>query len=125
MPGTYTYPQPRRRKHGRLYVGRLVKQFVARRLALGLSQAELNFRMGLADRYIGKLERGLRTPQLYLAMLWADAVDCDLVLVPREVIYAAPTTLPAKQIRRKARRLAGTDIRQSSRGRSLLGSQGP
>ena len=40
----------------------VVKQLVKRRKELGITQEELNYKLGVADRLVSKWESGTRTP---------------------------------------------------------------
>src|SRR5688572_30594499 len=114
------YLPPRRRAKGKIYLALLVRQFVERRHALKRSQAEIDHRLGCADRLISKFECGLRSPGLYMAMLWADTLDCDLVLVPREISYAHPLAQVRQQVRREQGEGRWPQLRQPGRSHPLL-----
>jgi len=64
----------------------LVQALTDRRAELGISLSEVAYRRGLA-RYPGHLvrvESGELSPTLAVLRSWADALGCDLMLVPRE-----------------------------------------
>ena len=52
----------------------LIQQFVVRRRALGISQMELDHRIGVAEGLVAKWESGARRPTLYNAWCWAKAL---------------------------------------------------
>ena len=58
----------------------LIQQFIERRRALGLTQEEVNARMGNADRLVSKWECGDRTPTSFNLYCWAEALDTSLTL---------------------------------------------
>jgi hypothetical protein len=63
----------------------LVRGLIERRRALGLTQAELDYRSSLPSGYVGKLEgpaRPKRFGMLSLSMVLA-ALDIELIAVPR------------------------------------------
>lgn len=61
-------------------------QVTERRLALGLSQADLARRCGTTQSAIARLENGGRPPRIDTLLRLADALDCDLAveLRPRD-----------------------------------------
>jgi hypothetical protein len=64
----------------------LRQALAARRRALRLTQLECDARAGLQDQYTGKLEIGTRhLGALSLPMLLC-ALDCDLLLAPRNAV---------------------------------------
>lgn len=111
------YIPPRKRPKGKIYLGRLVAFFAERRKALGISQVQLGERLGVADRLVNKWECGDRQPALFMAMLWAEALDCDLVLVPREVTYGWPR-------KPKGKSKVSSELRQAERLHILKQSRG-
>jgi len=62
----------------------IIKQFIRRRKQLGLSQAEVDYRMGTADRLCSKWECGVRTPTSFNFFCWAQALEANLILIPEE-----------------------------------------
>ena len=56
----------------------------ARRLAVGMSQQELANASGRDQSDISNYERGQNTPSMATLVKLADALGCDVVLVPRE-----------------------------------------
>jgi transcriptional regulator with XRE-family HTH domain len=59
---------------------KLINQMIKRREQLGLSQDELEEKIGVADALVAKWEVGIRKPSGFLLFCWADALECDLVL---------------------------------------------
>jgi len=55
-------------------------QVTERRLALGLSQAELARRCGTTQSAIARLENGGRPPRIDTLLKLADALGCDLAV---------------------------------------------
>lgn len=62
----------------RRYYARLVAQLVDRRKSLGLSQAELNDRIGVSDAMVAKWESMARMPGAFYLMCWAQALGVSL-----------------------------------------------
>ncbi|MEQ8524715.1 helix-turn-helix transcriptional regulator [Gracilimonas sp.] len=48
----------------------------------GMTQEELNHRIGVADRLVSKWECGMRTPTSFNLYCWADALDGKLIVIP-------------------------------------------
>jgi transcriptional regulator with XRE-family HTH domain len=76
----------RRRAHHA--VRHLTADLLAMRLARGLTQRAAAEAIGLRQSDISALERGAHSPYLDTVCALADALDCDLILVPR----ATPST---------------------------------
>ena len=53
---------------------------VARRKELGLTQDELNYRIGIADRLLSKWECGDRSPTSFNFFCWAEALGLSIDL---------------------------------------------
>ena len=68
----------------------------ARRLALGLSQAEVARRSGIQQRQVSIFERGGDVTLSTLAKL-AQALDVELVLIPREDTTRVETLLKTRR----------------------------
>jgi transcriptional regulator with XRE-family HTH domain len=81
-------PDARPGQAERRWYGALVAQLTARRAALGLSQAALEHRLGLATGQVGKYEQLARVPNPFLLMCWCQALGLALVALPEEA-YAA------------------------------------
>lgn len=62
----------------------VVAVLTMRRQLIGLSQAELNFRVGCPDNHLAKWEAGMHRPSLYFLLLWCEALGYRLTL--RDVI---------------------------------------
>jgi transcriptional regulator with XRE-family HTH domain len=62
----------------------LVAELIARREALGLSQRNIAPAVNVGQPSIVHYESGHSVPSAPRLFLWADALDCDIVLVPRE-----------------------------------------
>lgn len=58
----------------------LIEQLVHRRKALGITQWEVNFRIGCADSLVAKWEAGHRYPNTRHLLLWADALGVRLTV---------------------------------------------
>jgi len=69
----------------------------ARRLALGLSQAEVARRSGIQQRQVSLFERGGDVTQSTLTKL-ARALDLELMPVPRQDITRVETLLKAERV---------------------------
>lgn len=64
------------------YLGGLVRTLIKRRLELGMTQEELNYKLGVADRLVSKWEVGTRTPLTFHLYCWADALKSELTIIP-------------------------------------------
>lgn len=62
----------------------LVKLLTERRNELGLTQEQLDHKLGLSSGHVGKLEIRTRIPRFDFAMLWAMGLGYDIKLVRRE-----------------------------------------
>jgi transcriptional regulator with XRE-family HTH domain len=60
----------------------LIDQMIERRHDIGISQSELDHRIGCTDGLVAKWECGLRRPQSRSFAEWAKALECELVLTP-------------------------------------------
>ena len=58
----------------------VVRLLIQRRKALGLSQQELNARIGVTTDLVAKWEVGLRRPRGFELWCWALALGCNLTL---------------------------------------------
>ncbi|GAB1856118.1 hypothetical protein MHTCC0001_09530 [Flavobacteriaceae bacterium MHTCC 0001] len=65
------------------FLSEVVSLLKDKRLELGISQQELNARLGMADFLLTKWENGIRTPLSYHLYCWADALDCKLTIVDK------------------------------------------
>ncbi|MEQ9297611.1 MAG: helix-turn-helix transcriptional regulator [Cyclobacteriaceae bacterium] len=66
------------------FLKKMVIQLVRRRKQLGLTQEELNYKIGVADRLIGKWECGMRTPNSFNLLCWAEALNAEFILVAND-----------------------------------------
>ncbi len=58
-----------------------VAQLVHLRHKRNLTQEELNYRLGVADRLVSKWECGTRTPNTFNLHCWVDALDGKLIVI--------------------------------------------
>ena len=58
-------------------------QLIERRRQLGLTQCELEDRIGVTGCLVGKWACRMRTPGAFLLSCWEEALDARLVVVPR------------------------------------------
>lgn len=65
-----------------IFLSEVIGQFVKRRKELGLTQEEVDGRLGTAERLCSKWECGQRTPTSFNFMCWAEALGASLVLLP-------------------------------------------
>lgn len=65
---------------GTAFHNQLITQFVAKRHELGISQMDLDEKIGVARGLVSKWEVGIRKPSGYLFCIWAEALGCDLWL---------------------------------------------
>ena len=61
----------------------LVEALAARRRALGMSQNELDARLGLSDGYVAKWESYQRLPGAFMMHCWTCALGSKLVIARR------------------------------------------
>jgi transcriptional regulator with XRE-family HTH domain len=59
----------------------IIKPMVERRHDLKLTQEDVNFKIGVADRLVSKWECGTRTPTLFNLVCWAEALDGKIVYI--------------------------------------------
>lgn len=59
----------------------VVGLLVEHRKKQGISQEELNDRLGVADRLLGKWEAGSRQPTAFNLYCWADALELKLTVI--------------------------------------------
>ncbi|MGB5943298.1 MAG: helix-turn-helix transcriptional regulator [Leeuwenhoekiella sp.] len=69
------------------FLSEIVKPMVTRRKQLGLTQEDLDNKLGVADRLVSKWECGLRTPTSFHLYCWADALGGVICFVPRNQHY--------------------------------------
>lgn len=68
------------------FFNRVVKQLAHFRRLKGLTQDKLGHRLGFADRLINKWECGTRLPSGFSLWCWTDALDCELMVVPKKLV---------------------------------------
>lgn len=56
-------------------------QLIRLRKKLGLTQEEVNYRIGVSDRLVGKWECGLRTPSAFHLFCWAQVLGARILIV--------------------------------------------
>lgn len=79
------------------YLETLVKALVRRRKQLGITQEELNHKLGMADRLVSKWEVGTRTPLTFHLYCWADALKSELTIIPYPLEAPPSATLRKMQ----------------------------
>jgi len=62
----------------------VVKSLIDRRKELGLTQDELNYRLGVSDRLLSKWECGTRSPTSFHLYCWADALKSKLIIISND-----------------------------------------
>ena len=62
----------------------LIEQFRTARKNSGLTQEQVDDRLGIADGLTAKWENSFRKPTLFHAVCWAEALDQKLILSPSE-----------------------------------------
>jgi DNA-binding transcriptional regulator YiaG len=65
---------------GTLFHNQLIPQFVEKRHKLGMSQMDLDEKIGVARGLVSKWEVGIRKPSGYLFCVWAEALGCEMCL---------------------------------------------
>ena len=58
----------------------LIRQFQLRRYQLGLTQPDVDQKIGVATGLCAKWEMGNRKPTLFNAYCWAEALGCEIKL---------------------------------------------
>jgi len=69
---------------GKNFYEQLIPQFVQRRKELGITQSTLDNDMNIARGLVSKWEVGIRKPSGFLFCCWAEALDCEIILKPKE-----------------------------------------
>ena len=59
------------------------KELKLARIGLDLTQEELKEKTGIAASTIGMIEAGKENPQLRTIKKLADALDCQIIIIPR------------------------------------------
>ena len=77
------------------FIKDVVTRLVEERKNQGISQEELNGRLGVADRLLGKWEVGVRQPTAFNLYCWADSLNMKLTVVSNNYTPPAQSqTLP-------------------------------
>lgn len=63
------------------YMPKMVKVLVDRRYELGLTQEELEHRLGTCKGHVDKWERGVITPTIFNYQCWMEALKLDVQFV--------------------------------------------
>lgn len=64
----------------KLFTSSLIKQFQSRRYQLGLTQPEIDQKIGVGTGLCAKWETGNRKPTLFNAYCWAEVLGCEIKL---------------------------------------------
>lgn len=62
------------------YLQALITELIRLRKIQGLSQEAVNYKLGVADRLVGKWECGIRNPTLFNLHCWAKALGAKLTI---------------------------------------------
>ena len=62
------------------FLDNLVIQFAQKRYELGLTQQDVDLRIGVTNGLVAKWECGNRKPTLFNAHCWAEALGCQIKL---------------------------------------------
>jgi len=62
------------------FTEQLITQFAKRRNELGITQVQVDERIGVATGLVAKWESGNRKPTLFNAHCWAEALGCNIKL---------------------------------------------
>ena len=86
MNETLRHPRgtPERSESTTAFFHPLLEQLKQRRIELGLTQMEVDGKLGVADRLVAKWECGLRIPTMYSFSLWAEGLEMDVILRPKD-----------------------------------------
>jgi len=71
-------PSPLERGGAMAFASQLIHQLAQRRYALGLSQLDVDARIGAPDGQVAKWESGYRKPTAYNLFCWAQALNCTV-----------------------------------------------
>lgn len=77
------YATPKRIPNRNDFLAETISLFIERRKELGLTQEDVDARMGTADRLCSKWECGERMPNSFNFFCWAQALDAQLILVAK------------------------------------------
>lgn len=64
----------------------LIHPMIERRKLLGMTQEELNHKIGVADRLVSKWECGTRRPTSFNLLCWAEALNGEIVFIPNCIV---------------------------------------
>ena len=67
----------------RNYYRALINTLIARRMALGITQEQLDHRLGVSQGQIAKWECFLRLPGAFMMTCWTTALELELVAIPK------------------------------------------
>lgn len=63
------------------FLKEIIRPMVDRRHDLRLTQEDVNFKIGVADRLVSKWECGTRTPNLFNLVCWAEALNGKIIFI--------------------------------------------
>ena len=63
------------------FLQNLISQFIHRRKALGLTQDDVEYQIGVADGSVSKWECGYRTPTAFNLFCWAEVLQSELTIL--------------------------------------------
>tara|TARA_Y100000590_G_C14836695_1_gene682281 strand:+ start:33 stop:353 length:321 start_codon:yes stop_codon:yes gene_type:complete len=66
----------------------IISKLRTARINKGISQEELGYKIGLAEGYLSKWERGERTPSLFSLICWAETLQHQIVAIPMHKVVA-------------------------------------
>ena len=72
----------------------IVGRLVSRRKELQITQEDLDFRLGTADRLVSKWECGVRTPTSFNLYCWAFALGMKLTIAANDNVPPVPQRKP-------------------------------
>lgn len=75
------YPTSKRIPDRDDFLAETISLFIERRKEMGMTQEDVDARMGTADRLCSKWECGERMPNSFNFFCWAQALDARIVLV--------------------------------------------
>ena len=70
---------------GEQFHNQVIPQFVAIRKQMGISQLEMDEILGVAKGLVSKWECGIRKPSGWLFCCWAEALNAEILVKPKEV----------------------------------------
>ena len=78
----YLMPSQPKKKNDRFW-NDVILPFIERRHKMGLTQIEVNERIGVADKLVSKWECSMRRPNVYNLYNWAEVLKCKIELVKK------------------------------------------